>query len=317
MTPNGSQPCRTPGEVLAPAINLSDLVFSAKIDFVSVDGLHGPTPAGLKGTCKRPCSHKGRRLTIHDPAPGDLVILQAACPNACLSEIEVSVDVAPRAKMSEEDRARYLATVKTELFAKRLTPQISAELSSGFRGSYIPRAHGFNLHPFNHRIPGPGEQHLHGTKYDGVQVKVYLKVRDNKKSLHWGKHVVRVEVRLNLPGLVHHRLERVGQLLGFQYRKELTPYFRHVRGTARTSARKRNPGSPLLQLIQKRLQQTDDAHWRDYGVGPFLRGGKRNLSPPRLLRHQELNDRIGQALHRLQQHFSPLKFVCGEPASNG
>ncbi|EKD96991.1 MAG: hypothetical protein ACD_23C01148G0001 [uncultured bacterium] len=301
---------------LPVGIGLSDLKFSPKIDFVTLDGVARPAPSGLQGKCIWPRSYKGRRLTIHDPTPKDLAALQAAYPNASVAAVEVAVDVSPRAKMGEEERAAFLAFVKSEFCAKRLHPAFHQSLSSGFRGTYDPRPYGYALRPFNRRVPGPGEQHLHGTKYDALQFKVYFKIRDNSKALDWEMHVIRMEVKMQGAALLHHRLEHVGDLLGFAFRSELTPYFRHVRGTVRASARKRKPISPVLRVLTEKMQRYDDDHWDQNGIGAFLRGGKRETVGVRFLRDQALNDRIGQALHRLQRQFSNVKFVCEAAAAN-
>lgn len=295
---------------------LRKIKFSAKIDFVTLDGVSRPGPSGLQGTCIWPASFRGRRLTVHDPVPEDLAFLHAAFPNASLAAVEVAVDMRPRAKLGKEERAAFLETVKAEICSKRLNPAFTPCLSSGFRGTYEPRAHGYALRPFNHRVPGPWEQQLHGTKYDALQFKAYFKNRDNGKPLHWERHVIRVEVRMNGLALLHHRLEHVGDLLGFAFRRELTPYFRHVRGTVRASARKRKPISPLLRVLTEKMQRYDDVHWSANGIGAFLEGGKRNSISVRFLRDQALNDRIGQALHRLQRQFSNEKFVCKFTAPN-
>lgn len=309
MNPIVTKPCDTVALASISTIELDSLIFSAKIDFVTLDGVYGATPQGLDGLPKRPGKYYGRRLTLHDPTQRDLEKLHAAFPNASLAEIEVSVDVAPRAHMEKDDRSAFLAAVKTQLFARRLKPELLADLTSDFRGTYIPRPDGFSLAPFNHRIPASNEQHLHGTKYDDLQVKVYVKVRDNRKALDWRRHVVRVEVRLKSKALIHHRLEKVGDLFGYPLRKELMPHFRHVRGTIRPSARKRSPVRRLLQVLNQRQQQYDDEHWQAFGVGAFLRGGKRVDTDVAFLRDQELNGRIGQALHRLQKRLSKKKFV--------
>lgn len=306
---------RRPMEACAGPM-LDSLIFSPKIDFVTLNGVARPGPSGLKGKIVWPKSCNGKRLTIHDPTPGDLRLLHEAFPNASLTAIEVAVDMRPRAKMNKEQRNAFLAALKVEFCAKRSNPKFPEGLSSSFRGTYEPRPNGYALRPFNRRVPGPGEQHLHGSKYDAVQFKVYFKIKDNKVMLHWEQHVIRMEVRLNGPALLHHGLEHVGDLLGFRFRHELAPYFRHVRGTVRASARRSKSISPLHELLTAKLQGYDDEHWRKIGVGAFLPGGKRQSEGVRLLRDQALNDRIGQALHRLQCQCSKMKFVCAATAAN-
>ncbi len=290
-------------------IGLEDLYFSAKIDFVTLEGANRPVPSGMEGRCIWPRRYGGNRMTIHDPTASDLALLSGAFPVARVVQIEVAVDIRYKAADAAET-AQVLPVVFSELCAKRLHPCMPGELSSGFRGSYIRLASGFKLAPFNRRIPGPTESLLYNTKYDGLQTKSYLKTTDHGAQLPWTQHVVRVEVRLNPRGLARHQLERIGDLLGFAYRKQLSPYFRTFRATERTSARRAKQCSPVLKLIDARLQHGDDDLWETQGVGAFLRGGRRHSHRIRLVRDQALNDRFGQALHRLQKQLAAVKFVC-------
>jgi hypothetical protein len=218
--------------------------------------------------------------------------------------------------LTEGEHAAHLEAVKSEYFAKRLMPKFTTELHSGFRGTYKPQPIGYKLQPFNHRVPGADEQHLHGSRHDSVQVKVYYKDRDNSQPLHWTNHVIRAEVRLASEGLQHHGLLQVSDLVDFRFRRHLSPYFRHVRGTNRAATRKRTAVAHALRLVTERLEKEDDTHWERCGIGAFQRGGKRHAPDVRFPRDIEMNERIGQALDRLQGQHRADGIVRAEWAAN-
>lgn len=295
---------------------LPDLIFSSKIDYITLDGVCKPEPEGLVGRCVWPRQFQGRRMTIHDPCASDIVALYSSYPNACVAEAEIAVDVRPRRPTDESMNLDHLRLIKEDILAKRLMPMFAPGLNSGFRGGYKKHSQGFSLTPFNRRVPSLDEQLLYGRREDPAQVKVYHKVSDNKRPIHWRHHVIRVEVRLGATGLRHHGVEKVSDLVGFAFRKQLSPYFRLASSTTRACFRRRTPVAPLMQLLNNYQHDEDQKHWSVNGIGPFLRGGKRETSGAKFLRDQELNDRIGQALHRLQRQYSEVKFVCLRQAAN-
>jgi hypothetical protein len=90
------------------------------------------------------------------------------------------------------------------------------------------------------------------------------------------------------------------------------PYFQHVNGSSRRLPCKRGGHSGLLPVLSKKLDDFDIPHWRNIGVGAFERGGRRAGCSVRFHRHQELNQRIGQALLRLERRLTANKSVRQE-----
>jgi hypothetical protein len=294
----------------APPPSLSELTFSAKIDYVTIKTTRQVQLPALSGKPKWPPSFNGERLTVHDPSAADVVLLRDLFPRQFIHELEIAVDIRPCSFLSEGDFHDCLTRIKAGYLARQLMPVFPAGLSSGFRGTYQRLSNGYKLTPFNLRVPQAHEQHLHGRRIDGAQVKVYLKKLDNMHALPWKAHSVRVEIRLGLSGLDAHGLLHLSDLDGWRLRKELMPYFQHVKGTKRRAATSKNAPTPLRKLLTAKSDQVDQLHWNKVGVGAFLPGGKRDSEPVRFLRHQELNQRIGQALLRLQSKLSTKKFVC-------
>jgi hypothetical protein len=289
---------------------LSELRFSAKIDYVTIKTTRQVQLPALNGKPKWPPSFHGERLTVHDPSAADVALLRDLFPQQFIYELEIAVDIRPCSFLSEGDFHDCLTRIKAGYLARQLMPVFPAGLSSGFRGTYRRLSDGYKLTPFNFRVPQADEQHLHGRRTDAAQVKVYLKRYDNKQALPWKAHSVRVEIRLGLFGLDAHGLLNLSDLDGWRLRKDLMPYFQHVKGTKRRAPTSKKATTPLRKLLTAKSEQFDQLHWNKVGVGAFLPGGKRDSEPVRFLRHQELNQRIGQALLRLQSKLSTKKSVC-------
>lgn len=291
------------------AQRLENLRFSAKIDYLSIDGLDRRTLPTLDGRPIWPASKGGDRLTIHDPSPTDLKLLQGMFPDDRISELEVAVDIRSGSRCDGPEQLDMLIRVKTDLVTKGLKPSFAEGTSSGFRGAYKPLKNCYVLAPFNRRVPGSQEQLLYGHRGDGAQVKVYLKGLDQKRPLPTHEHCVRMEVRLGHLGLESHGLKRISDLVGFRFRQELMPYFQHVQGTKRRKKRTHSPESALLRILFQKLNDIDTCHWNTVGVGAFERGGRREHSGKKFERDTVMNQRIGQALLRLQRGLQPEKFV--------
>lgn len=296
-----------------PALN--QLKFSPKIDYVTIEGTSRVDLPILSGLPKWPRNFHGTRLTIHDPSGTDIRLIEALFPGARLTEIEVAVDIYLAERTSAADVAESLALVKSEYVAKGLKPVFPDGLNGGFRGCYRKTVDGYRLWPYSRRVPSAEEQHLHGRRDDGAQVKVYLKTMDQGKPLAWRRHSVRIEVRLGVKGLESHHLFALGDLMGFRFRKELLPYFQHVRSSSRKTTKATRTAKPLLALLISKQEMEDAEQWHKVGVGTFEPGGRRAdaAHKVRFHRSQDMNCRIGQALHRLQGAFSPKKFVCLVP----
>lgn len=110
----------------------------------------------------------------------------------------------------------------------------------------------------------PDDQMLIGSRTEVVQVKCYLKRTDQGQALQEHEAGVRVEVRLGLEELSRLGIPVLGCLSQFRFRKQLMPYFHHYTPIARAS---------------------------------------RRLAPTRRKRESAINDRIGQALGRLENSY--------------
>lgn len=288
-----------------PPLDLSDFKFTASIDYVTLKGLKkGPLPS-LEGKAKWP-RRAPDKLTVHDATAVDIHSLAATFPLASIDELEVSVDISTAQPMTAELQHEALKAFKAEFVAKRLMPTFIDGTNSGFRGAYDHVLK--KTIPYNYRVPTAFQQLLNGHRNDGVQVKCYFKRTDQRKALPVDQHCIRVEVRMNMMGLEHHSLMTVPDLLGFKFRRELMPYFTHVSGSRLRKARK-SRRTPLLNVLHSKLNELDLPHWEHIGVGAFLQGGKRQKPNLVFKRDTAINNRIGQALGRVERSFSVKKFA--------
>lgn len=291
--------------------SLDQFRFTAKIDYLSVKGLAKRPLPDLDGKAKWPRSTPGK-LTVQDCSAADLHKLAELLPTAVIDEVEVSVDVRTARELPQDLQDQALRAFKSEYVAKRLKPTFNEGTNSGFRGAYDPDHK--RLCPFNRRVPKGKEQLLYGHRNDGAQVKCYYKKTDNGRDLQRQERSVRVEVRLGQQGLDQHGVLHLTDLTVFKFRKQLMPYFTHVHGSRHRRVRQAKT-KPLLAVLQGKQDQIDQAHWEKVGVGSFQRGGKREAAALVLKRDIELNNRIGQALGRLERSFSVKKFVREQESS--
>lgn len=284
---------------------LSAYRFSAGIDYVTLKGLHKQPLPELDGKAIWPASAPCK-LTVHDATSADVVLLAKTFPRALIDELEVRVDIRTAKPLPADSQSRALNAFTTEFVAKRLMPVFIDGTNGGFRGAYDPSLK--KTIPYNRRVPAPEAQLLMGHRNDGVQVKSYYKRFDQGKSLSVAQHCIRVEVRIGMVGLDHHGLCAIEDLLCFKFRKALMPYFTHVSGSRRRKGRK-SRRTRLLELLHAKQGEFDLPHWERIGVGAFLPGGERQKPDLVFKRDTELNNRIGQALGRLERTFSDEKFV--------
>lgn len=300
-------------EGAASAFDLSKLIFTAKIDFLTV---HTPGKQGLPPLDGRPFwsrTENYRKLSVHDPSPADLVAIASTFDNPLLAELEVAVDIVPHRSVDSAARNLLIDALMVDLIAKGLTPAVvHGDLAFRFRGAFEGTRAQFRLLPFNRRLPSPQAQQLHGRRHDALQVKSYAKKVDQGRDLPSDAHVARVEVRISGDGLHLHNLVYTLDLAGFRYRKRLMPYFRHMK-TVRRPRTLRSQTS-LLAILQAKQHEFLLQHWQRVGVGTVLPGGRHADADVRLVRNTEVNDRIGQALLRLERR---MKFVRLDPALRG
>ena len=294
-------------------VSLDRLLFSAKIDYITIH-THGkvklPT---LAGRAIWPKKHHNLRLTVHDATAADIAALIRTFGTARLVELEIAIDVRPAAGVPLDQREAMLRAVMVDIFARGLEPSAGESMAKGFRAFYRRLESGYMVRPYNHGLPRASDQQLHGGRNDAAQVKGYWKRFDNRKALAPEKHCARVEVRLGSEGLVGHNLSTLTDLNDFKFRKKLMPYFRHVQGSTRLVRCKRGQPRDMLTMLRSRVQQHDQEHWSQAGVGPFLKGGKRELGHHRLMRDTPVNNRLGQALMRLEKQFRAKEFVRHDP----
>jgi hypothetical protein len=291
------------------AVDLNLLLFSAKIDFISLQTpCKFPLPDTLDGRPKWPSSEHYEVLTIHDATARDLVALLAAGGDLGIRELEIAIDVRPRPGVPATQRQDLIALTMTRLFGAGLDPKPFTDKENPFRALYRPVASsvvgGFNL-----RLPHPRDQQLHGGREDAVQVKSYQKRVDMKKALEERHWTARVEVALRQE-LRELGLHSLSHLFDFGFRKRLMPFFRHVKGTARRSNRRALVQGPLRTAMDAWYERNDAELWSQAGVGAFKTGGKGKRAAVRLVADRDVNDRIGQSLGRLEKTIRAAKPVC-------
>lgn len=287
-------------------LDLSGYRFTASIDYVTLKGLNKVALPPLDGKAKWPRSAPNK-LTVQEPSPADVSTLAEAFPSTFIDELEICIDVRTAQRMQAEEQDKALKAFKAEFVAKRLKPSFVAGTNSGFRGAYDPFLK--KTIPYNLRVPGAEQQLLNGHRKDAEQVKCYYKRTDHGKALPVEQHCIRIEIRLGISGLDRHGLLTLPDLLAFRFRRSLMRYFTHVHGSRHRKSSTRK-GTPLLHLMRARQDADDRPHWERVGVGAFLSGGKRQKSNLIFIRDTALNNRIGQALGRLERSFAAKKFVC-------
>jgi hypothetical protein len=105
-----------------PYPDLKTLVFSAKIDFVTVFTPHKLRLPPLCGKPNWSPKHNWTRLTVHDPKRIDIVGLVDWLGPLRLIELEVCVDVSCTSAVPLEQRDRHLQRVLVDMFARGLNP---------------------------------------------------------------------------------------------------------------------------------------------------------------------------------------------------
>jgi hypothetical protein len=283
--------------------SLSNVRFSPKIDYFTISTTHRVSRAQIdrfEGKAIYPRSMANTALTIHDPTKSDIELAASYYPHSSLTEVEIAIDIRPRSASTQEEHLCALTEIKSEWIAKCLTPALPAPSQGGFRAAYLPLgSHGYPQR-FNSRVPGLSEQLLYVHRTHPIQVKVYHKHLDQRKALSRDERSIRLEVRLSGEGLRRHGLDQPLDLLGFPYRKALMPYLRHAKGVELRERRARPP-SEVIALARKTIERHHADRWERYGVGAFEEGGCSDHSDVKRRRFTEMNDRLGQALTRLEQ----------------
>ena len=242
-------------------VELKRLRLGAKIDFITLFN-----PAGkkvnippLEGVVKWSRRLHYQRFTVHDPSPGEIEILMGVfgCDVPIL-EMEVAIDFRPSDFRAD---LPLLRRVMVDVFGRRLCPSASS-LRGLPRRAYRPRLKRVIMLKSS---PCRWEdQMLLGARQDRVQVKCYLKQRDQNQPLKDIEAAARLEVRLAQEELKLLGVPTLICIQQFSWRKSLMPYFRHCVPVSKDRS----------------------------GDGAFERRCD-----------TEINDRIGQALMRLERRF--------------
>jgi hypothetical protein len=284
-------------------VNLGAVTFSASIDFVSIEVSGRTSLPALTGKPNFSRREHYRVLTVQQATAEDVVKLDGLFGCARLLELEVAVDVSPRPRMQGKERLQLLEDTVIDLFASELDPSRARGMRNQFRAFYRRLENGYIIRPFNLKLPIPTDQQLHGGRDDDCQVKVYLKRTDQKKQLREADWVARVEVRLSGDGLESRNLSVIHDMFGFRFRKQLMPFFTHVRGSRRRKrVTKVQMPRNMRDGIDRWRNSQDREVFKRHGVGA-LQGHKVLAKDVRLLRDTPVNNRVGQALLRLERQF--------------
>jgi hypothetical protein len=288
------------------SFSLSQLSFSAKIDYVRIAT---PGKCELPELCGRPvwgvAAHY-KELTIHDLQQSDVPRLARVFPNAAVLGLEVAVDAKAAREVSDEMRPQLLYGTFLAV-ARHLYPYDAPRMADAKTAAYVPTRRG--LVPFARRTPGADEELLYGFRDDQpVQVKCYLKRRDNGADLATYRHCVRVEVAFKEEMCAEFGIHTLEDLIEFRFRKLVSSYFRMVHGA---KAQRKRSANAVLNLVATRLadlRQTDaEEAWSANGVQQA-----RQLKQLRYLRASGLNQKIGKALQHLQDRFAGKRLVGRE-----
>lgn len=200
------------GDTGMTVMSLDRLMFGAKIDYVTIRTVGKVMLPALSGRPVWPPQYHGERLTVHDASAVDIQTLVGAFGAAVLLELEIAIDVRPRNCVPPEQRESLVQAVMVDIFARGLEPSAGVGMANQFRAFYRRLDAGHMVRPFNKGLPRATDQQLHGGRHDAVQVKGYLKRRDNRKDLPPEKHCARVEARLGSGGLLAHDLVTLNDL---------------------------------------------------------------------------------------------------------
>jgi hypothetical protein len=298
--PETTRRVRPPGSV-----DLGQVLIRASIDYVTVQmpscgrvplpELEGK-PAWVRG------SHYSR-LSIHDATPADVKAMVRAFGPLPLVEMEVSVDVRPRPHIVGDARQALFKSIMIAMFAWQLEPRRASGMTNKFRAYYRRDETGnWKVAPFNFRPPLATDQQLHGGRNDECQTKAYWKRTDHKRALPEREWKARVEARLGQQALEVRGVITLADLIGFRFRKQLMPFFSHVQGSRRRAQRS-NDARKAQTLLSEGHEMRDSRLFDLHGVGALLDGLKVPPNDIVLVRDTAVNERIGQALMRLERKF--------------
>ena len=302
-----------------PAVPISDLRVTAKIDFVTVSygGLKIPLP-DLSGTHHWiPSKGYGLRtweLTIHDPTSHDIQALKEVDADPLIMKLEVAVDLLPLPIFKGEARQQLLD--KTfQAVAARFRPEDKALWAYGMRGAVAGASQ--PIMPLERKRAVTGHQLIYGHRSAGMQAKLYLKTRDQNLDLPNDEHLVRMELNMRRLACMDDQfgLRNLSDLLGYRYRHQFTKHFRII-------------AHPEVRQLRG-LQEVDNVKreramlraWKRAGVAKFAistdlpadtslsaikalkvrQKAQQPFAHYKLMRDKDANAKIGSALMNLER----------------
>ncbi|MCO5108843.1 MAG: hypothetical protein M9907_17425 [Burkholderiaceae bacterium] len=279
-------------------IDLSGTVVTAKIDYITIATPGKVALPLLDGKPKWAVSQHYRALTDHDASPADVEALIATFDNPEILELEVAVDFVPKHRLNEADDKATLNKLYDSLL-NQLYPWAGEMMRDDVMGMFNPTTK--SLRPLDLQRPDLRTQVVWGLRGFPAQVKLYIKGRDQNRELVWNEQLVRAEVRLSGEGLRAHGLNELSDLQGFEFRKRLSPYFRLLRGSRRRRLNQASEDS-LTRILRGLKEKADANTWSEIGAPGFRQ--LRGVAPIVMKRDQRANERIGDALKRLERRYA-------------
>lgn len=292
---------------------LSQLTFSANIDYLSVSHVRRQPTWPTTGRMAWKSSSHETEFTIHDPSGEDLALLALVYPKGLITGLQVSVDIKPKKFPGDREHLKALKSILSEYVAKGLSPRSTKGVNRAFPGVYEAcEQGGYDLIPPNRPLRGVKDQSLYGERCDGVRVEACIMLdRDEERAANVAALHIRLEVRLGPCGLQYHGLESIGNLEGFKFHTKLVPYLQHACDTRpRQWCWSEAEVRRLLAIMDKHRVPTTYPYWESVGASEYGRGGSSERERLLSYRHMAINRRIGMALRRLQVDFAATAFAC-------
>lgn len=279
----------------------------ASIDFVTIRTRGKCGLPALFGKAKWVVSENYKMLTIHDLRPADVAPLLGVFPDARILEIEVAVDLIPIREVTDPDVRRQLIEAAHRFIALHAQPFDHPLMKGRSASTYIPRRRG--ICPFNYRKPAPDEQLLYALRYHPAQVKGYFKKKDNRQPVPEARQGMRLEVALRQEACESVGLTTLEDLIGFRFRRLLSPFFRMADLPVCTRKRTTRWENNMAEDWRDKERRREIARvWPQHGVQGIL-GHEKLPGHVRFTRMTEVNQRIGKSLNRLQDEFGCIEAV--------
>lgn len=300
---------------MPPDLELDRLDCRAHIDYLSVISYESrPDLLPVLSCIYKWHKKKGetaQTLTLHDPTKADIIKVVEAMGNPMLFALELAVDFTPRSSVDDGEREMLLCDTYVAM-AARFRPEDMTPWGYGARGGLKGR--GQKPLPFHQRLPSPTETLIYGVRGAYLQSKLYLKRVDQEMALDPANHRVRLELTSRCGALMTFGLNKLADLIGYEFRSRFTKHFRIVAGPRLRLDQK--PTDTERVVREKRMKRA----WATAGVGKFavskllpfetdafsaqrIKARAKKQLPLEhyvLLRDQAANAKIGDAFKKLQ-----------------